>query len=85
MVYITYMYVNKRVELAQRGIALQKMYVLLLFIISPTKVSTLRFTRSTELYIQNIKNKYKHNIVFLAHHTRTHTPLAVILFVEVSF
>ena len=29
MVYIMYMYVNKRVELAQRGIALQKMYVLL--------------------------------------------------------
>ena len=26
-----YMYVNKRVELAQRGIALKKMYVLLLF------------------------------------------------------
>ena len=30
MVYIMYMFVNKRVELAQRGIALQKMYVLLL-------------------------------------------------------
>ena len=30
MVYIMYMYVNKRVELAQRGIALYKMYVLLL-------------------------------------------------------
>ena len=27
-----YMYVNKRVELAQRGIALQKMYVLLLLL-----------------------------------------------------
>ena len=29
MVYFTCMYVNKRVELAQRGIALQKIYVLL--------------------------------------------------------
>ena len=28
--YIMYMYVNKHVELAQRGIALQKMYLLLL-------------------------------------------------------
>ena len=27
-----YMYVNKRVELAQRGIALQKIYVLLLLL-----------------------------------------------------
>ena len=30
MVYIIYMYVNKRVELSHRGIALKKMYVLLL-------------------------------------------------------
>ena len=30
MVYIMYMFVNKRVELAQRGIALWKIYVLLL-------------------------------------------------------
>ena len=30
MVYIMYMYVNKRVELAQRGIAPQKIYVLVI-------------------------------------------------------
>ena len=29
---IMYMYVNKRVDLAQRGIALEKMYVLLLLL-----------------------------------------------------
>ena len=33
MVYIMYMYVNKRVELAQRGIALQKIYVLLILVL----------------------------------------------------
>jgi len=32
-VNIMYMYVNKRVELAQRGIALQKIYVLLLLLV----------------------------------------------------
>ena len=32
MAYIMYMYVNKRVDLAQRGIALEKMYVLLLLL-----------------------------------------------------
>ena len=32
-IIINCMYVNKRVELAQRGIALHKIYVLLLFII----------------------------------------------------
>ena len=33
MVYIGHMYVNKRIKLAQQGIALQKIYVLLFIII----------------------------------------------------
>ena len=34
MVYIMCMYVNKRVELAQRGIALYKMYVCIIIVTS---------------------------------------------------
>ena len=37
MVYIMSMYVNKRVELAQRGIALKKIYMLLLLCRHPAK------------------------------------------------
>ena len=42
MVYIMYMYVNKRVELAQRGIALQKIYVLLLLCYRSEKYTVLQ-------------------------------------------
>ena len=39
-----YMYVNKRVELAQRGIALYNIYVLLLLLI--VRDATFRFSRA---------------------------------------
>ena len=44
MVYIGHMYVNKRIKLAQQGIALQKIYVLLFIIIMPVDFVRLEFS-----------------------------------------
>ena len=64
-----YMYVNKRVELAQRGIALQKMYVLLLLLIYFTHINLLKAVHEGHINRSKIGNTFIGEIVtvFVTH------------------
>ena len=84
MVYIMYMYVNKRVELAHRGIALLKMYIcmyvyvcmyvllLLLLLVAVFKVEHLRISSRDEPQAFHIRN-----IALFSASKQTHRALVV--------
>ena len=58
-IYMMCMSVNKRVELAQRGIALQKMYVLLLLFLVNNYENQSRVARTLTILLLLLVNNYK--------------------------